>query len=156
MLHRNLTNFFLQFKQNVNNISDIELEYMHAQRRDDRSETSDFLGLGIILSNEEMWKFYQENCEALNQFGAIAAAINATDPPTILDGCRKLVRLLSILSVVSSPQDRFKISSHVLRLFDLLINSNVIYRVVALLGAAAEPHIQVNWTETGSGRLPRS
>lgn len=145
-MHRNLTNFFLQFKQVISNISGIELEYLHALKLEDRAETWDYLGQGLTLSNEEKWKYYQENCELLNNFGGIAAAVNSTDPPTILEGCRKLVRLLNILSVVTNPQERFEIASHLLRVFDLLINSNVIHRIISLLGASAEPHIQ--WEAT--------
>ncbi len=136
----------MQFKQGVNNISGIELDYLHALKVEDRAETWDYLGQGLTLSNEEKWKYYQENCEILNNFGTIAAAINATEPGSILEGCRKLVRLLNILSVVNNPQERFEIASHLFRLFDLLINSNVIHRVVALLGASTQPHIQ--WEAT--------
>ncbi len=154
-----MTNFFLQFKQRVTNISGIELEYLHALKVEDRAETWDYLGQGLLLSNEEKWKYYQENAELLNNFGIIAAGVNAIEPDAILEGCRKLVRLLTILSVVSSPQERFEIASHILRLFDLMINSNVIQRVVALLGASAQPHIQVldaTHIRANSGRLQRS
>ena len=54
-------------------ISDMELEYINAERLEDRAETWDYLGQRISLSNEEKYKFYHENCDLLNNFNLIAA-----------------------------------------------------------------------------------
>jgi len=137
-----MTNFFLQFKQRVHNISDIELDYLNALKLEDRAETWDYLDQNLVLSTEEKWKYYQENCILLNNFGSIVAEINQTNIQMILQGCRKTVQLLNILSIITDPQERFEIASYLLRLFDLIINSNLIQRVIALLDYSSYPHIQ--------------
>ena len=137
-----MINFFLQFKQQVTNISDIELDYLNALKLEDRAETWDYLGQNLVLSTEEKWKYYQENCEILNNFGVIVSEVNSTKLDIVLQGCRKTVQLLNILSIVTDPQERFEIASYLLRLFDLLINSNLIQRIIALLSSSTDPHIQ--------------
>jgi hypothetical protein len=68
--------------------------------------------------------------------------VNATETDLVLAGCRKVVRLLTILSVIRTPGERLEMASHIIRLFDLLINSNVIHRIISLLGAVNDAHLQ--------------
>ena len=69
--------------------------------------------------------------------------MNSTDLEQVLGGCEKVRILLSILSVMRTPQEQMDIAAHIMRLFDLLINSSIIHRIIGLLAVDNQPHIQV-------------
>ena len=107
-MHINIVNFFLRFIQSIKNVPTNDNLRMNVL--EDRAETWDYLDQKLIFSSEEKLKYYQENCVLLNNFGSIVSQINQNVPEAVLDGCRKMVRLLNIMSVVTDPQERFDIA----------------------------------------------
>jgi len=85
----------------------------------------------FTLSTEEKWKFYQENCNLLKEF-------NSDQHENSLEWYKKITRLLSILLIVTDPQEQFEIAPHILRLLELMIRKKIIHKVVMLLNRLEE------------------
>ena len=104
----------------------------------------DYQGGNYPILLEEKWKYFQECNDLLNNFGLITAAIHSSDVNIILDASRKITTLLMVLSQFRSPQQRLQISSYLFRLFDLLINSNAIHRIISMIDlATTNQHITI-------------
>eukprot|EP00826_Nyctotherus_ovalis_P067033 TRINITY_DN9985_c0_g1_i4.p1 TRINITY_DN9985_c0_g1~~TRINITY_DN9985_c0_g1_i4.p1 ORF type:complete len:389 (-),score=92.00 TRINITY_DN9985_c0_g1_i4:674-1840(-) len=118
----NMTNFFLQYVEN----RDKTLVSLYPA-----TEIQHYPSQYFLLSAEEKWKFYQESCNILRDFNLIIAAIDSGE--IFIEGYRKISRMLSILSLVTAPQERFEIAPYILRLFELVISTKLIHKVVSLL-----------------------
>eukprot|EP00826_Nyctotherus_ovalis_P067028 TRINITY_DN9985_c0_g1_i10.p1 TRINITY_DN9985_c0_g1~~TRINITY_DN9985_c0_g1_i10.p1 ORF type:complete len:375 (-),score=83.76 TRINITY_DN9985_c0_g1_i10:938-2062(-) len=117
-----MTNFFLQYVEN----RDKTLVSLYPA-----TEIQHYPSQYFLLSAEEKWKFYQESCNILRDFNLIIAAIDSGE--IFIEGYRKISRMLSILSLVTAPQERFEIAPYILRLFELVISTKLIHKVVSLL-----------------------
>ena len=82
MLHSNVANFFLQFKEQTFT-SDLQADYISSEKLEDKSETIDYQGGVYSISIEEKWKYFQECNDLLLNFGAITAVLNYLGNPFI-------------------------------------------------------------------------
>lgn len=61
---------------------------------------------------------------------------------TVTLGLQNTLKLLTIVQVFKSPAERFEISNHIIRIFDLMVNSSLINKVCYILNNAQDPILQ--------------
>lgn len=67
--------------------------------------------------------------------------MHSDDGNVVLEGLKNTVNLLLIVHVFKTPAERFEISNHIIRIFDLIVNSNLINKICYILGNTENPNI---------------
>jgi len=132
-LHFNLANFFLQFNHDKNFGGFETIFSEQNQDLEDRPDSWNFTGKISYFNNNEKWEFYQANQKLLDGFSTIAERINSDNYDTALSAVQDIVKLLSVVSVFKTPNERFEIANHVINVFYLIENSSVLSRIVEFI-----------------------
>jgi hypothetical protein len=112
---------------------------------DNRAETWDYLGESQKFSDAEKTDYYTQVYQAAANpafFQKIMDEIGSADASIILAGLKGLSALLGIMNVFQTPRDRGKISLFLIQLFERVIQSNVMARVIQCLSLENQNLIQ--------------
>ncbi|CAG9330290.1 unnamed protein product [Blepharisma stoltei] len=122
-----------------------EFNLLPTDSLENRTETWDYLGEGQVFTEIEKQTYYNEVSQKLiddMQFLKLVEQIFHTDVDIILSGLQNIRDMLGVLAVYQTPNDRMKISPYLLKLFEQLINHNVIIRCLQCLNFDTSKNIQ--------------
>lgn len=112
---------------------------------ENRAESWDYLGEGQVFTENEKQTYYSEVYQKLFddlQFVKLVEQTFQTDLDIILSGLQNIRDMLGVLSVYQTPNERMKISPYLIKLFEQLINNNVILRALQCLNFDDAKNVQ--------------
>jgi len=112
---------------------------------EDRLETWDYLGESNEYSEQEKDIYYSRVFSNLfdeNAFQKIVEQLFHSDVNVVLSALEKIRDMLGVLEVFQSTNEHIRISGYLIKLFETLINQNLINRILQCLGADNSKSIQ--------------
>jgi hypothetical protein len=121
-----------------------DISLLPSDSLENRAETWDYFGEGLVLTESDKEAYYRRVLAEFEAEGLVNVAeqIYHTDLSIILAGLQRLRDLLGTLTVFQTPNERVKVSGFLVRLFEQLLNSSVIPRVLQCLGIHSVSEIQ--------------
>jgi hypothetical protein len=121
-----------------------DISLLPSDSLENRAETWDYFGDGLVLTETDKEAYYRKVLAEFEAEGLVNVAeqIYHTDLSIILAGLQRLRDFLGTLTVFQTPNERVKVSGFLVRLFEQLLNSSIIPRVLQCLGIHSVSEIQ--------------
>ena len=124
MMHLEMAKFFTRFQKDSQYNQKKNMFTDQNQYLKEKISNWDFFWEKRHFTPEQKLAYYKTNINYLENFSQIANSI--INPQTQFQAVQTIVHLLRIVEVFQTNSQRFEISNHLIRIFDLIENSNII------------------------------
>ena len=140
--HDKLSLFFKQFKLNFDFSDNNSIQNSEEfEDLENRSDHMNYLGERSFMSHNDKWQhYYEESNLMVDKFKEASQHLETQDTQYIIIGLRKIVEMLNISSIFTTPFERLQISQYLMKLFDFLDNS-VIIKIIKYLHESADEEL---------------